>query len=70
MAELICISLQTYIKHYFNINIATLKYKRHLSPSLYPCLFTWDNKTTIDTGKAQEPSTYVCKEIKTTAPPN
>ena len=46
------------LTHYFNTIIATLKYKRHLSMSLYSCLFVWDNQTTVDTGTAREPSIY------------
>ena len=39
--------------------IKALKYKHHLLPSLYSCLFIWDNSTTVDTAKAQEPSIYI-----------
>ena len=41
---------------YFNIFIKTLKYKLHSIPSLYSCLFIWDNKTIVDTATAQKPS--------------
>ena len=34
------------VKHYNFIE--TLKYKRHSAPSLYSCLFIWDNQTTFN----------------------
>ena len=32
---------------------------RHLSLSLYSCLFIWDNQTNVDSGTDQEPSVYI-----------
>ena len=46
------------------IMIEALKYKRHLIPSLYSCVFIWDNQTTVDTAKAREPSIDEQKQTK------
>ena len=50
------------LPHYFNNFIEALKYKRHLAPSLYSCLFVWD-KTTVDTGTDQKPSIYTSDKV-------